>query len=87
MNNIIQLVDKFEMENFEYLGTVIHDGVQYTALLPLKENSSRASLFICDAEGIYNRIADRKTVTAVSREFRKTVIDAFMNPIKLRMSA
>ena len=87
MNNAIQLVNKSEMKNFEYLGTVMHDGVQYIALLPLGSSSGRASLYICDADGIYTRIADRKTVLAVSKRFREAEIDAFDDSMKLKLVA
>lgn len=87
MNNVIQLVDKSEMENFEYLGTVMHDGKQYIALLPLGSNSGRADLYICDADGNYTRIAERKTVLAVAQRFRETEIDEFGDVTQLRMSA
>ena len=87
MNNAIQLVDKSEMENFEYLGTVMHDGVQYIALLPFGNSSGRASLYICDADGIYTRIADRKTVLDVSQKFREAEIDEFDDSMKLKLIA
>ena len=87
MNNIIRLVDKSEMENFEYLGTVMFDGKQYIALLPLESGSGRAGLYVCDADGNYTRIADRKTVLVVSQRFREAEIDAFNDPMKLRLSA
>ncbi|MBQ2675108.1 MAG: hypothetical protein IJG07_10595 [Prevotella sp.] len=65
--------DSNGMSGWEYLGTVVQNGVEFIALQPLDRTSS-VCFFFCDA-GQYRRVADTETERAVSRQFRQAVME------------
>lgn len=54
---------------WEYLGTVAQNGVQFIALRPL-EGDGQVGFFRCEA-GQYRRVADAVTERTVARRFRQ----------------
>ena len=59
MEDIIRMGDVNGMSGWEYLGTVVQNGVEFIALQPL-DGTSRVCFFFCDA-GQYCRVADAET--------------------------
>lgn len=70
MNSKTQATQNRAMENLEYLGTVLHGGEQYIALLPLEGDSGGMCFFTCGADGTYGRISDLEVVKALGEKFR-----------------
>lgn len=73
MEDIIRMGDVSGASAWEYLGTVVHSGMEFVALQPL-DGTSRVCYFLSDA-GQYRRVADAETERAVSRQFRQAAME------------
>ena len=73
LEDIIRMGDVNRASDWEYLGTVVQNGMEFVALQPL-DGTSRVSFFLCDA-GQYCRVADAETERAVSRQFRQAAME------------
>lgn len=73
MEDIIRMGDVNGISGWEYLGTVVQNGVEFIALQPLN-GTSRVCFFFCDA-GQYCRVVDAETERAVSRQFRQAAME------------
>lgn len=69
--------DVVRMGDWEYLGTVVQNGVEFIALQPL-DGTSRVCFFLCDA-GNYRRVVDEDTERAVSWRFRQVAMEDARN--------
>lgn len=73
MEDIIRMGDVNGASDWEYLGTVVQDGMEFVAL-QLLDGTSRVCFFLCDA-GLYRRVADAEMERAVSRQFRQAAME------------
>lgn len=62
-----------QMGDWEYLGTVVQNGIEFIALQPL-DGTSRVCFFLCDA-GNYRRVVDENTERIVARQFHWVEIE------------
>lgn len=71
MEQIIRL--EAETGSWEYLGTVVQNGVEFIALQPL-DGAGRVGFFLCEG-GAYLRVADAEAERVLSRRFRQAAME------------